>query len=75
MYASCSTDADVGHQQRILQQLEARKRAREMGASEPIRGLASSSASFPSSSNFPQGIMTVAANVTALSYDFLSDAF
>ena len=43
MYASCSTSADVGHQQRILQQLEERKRARA-GGNERIRGLASSSA-------------------------------
>ena len=43
MYASCSTDADVSHQQRIMQQLEAKKRARQGGGEDKIRGLASSS--------------------------------
>jgi hypothetical protein len=42
MYASCSTSADVSHQQRILQQLEEKKRARA-GGNDTIRGLASSS--------------------------------
>jgi hypothetical protein len=55
MYASCSTSADVGHQQRILQQLEDRKRARAAGSgNDRARGLASSSVSATSSA--PQGV-------------------
>ena len=53
MYASCSTSADVGHQQRILQQLEERKRARAAGnGQERIRGLASSSSAVTSGISF-----------------------